>query len=61
MERKSHQKKETLLPTSLMEDIEFDELDKELQLKQIQENNEPTLKSIYILFNYNFNLNNRQS
>ena len=61
MERKPHQKKETLLPTSLMEDIEFDELDKELQLKQIQENNEPTLKSIYILFNYNFNLNNRQS
>lgn len=50
MERKSRQKKEVLLPTSLMEDIECDELDKELQLIQINENNEPKIKSIYILF-----------
>ena len=35
MERKPRQKKEVLLPTSLMEDIECDELDKELQLIQI--------------------------
>ena len=39
MERKPRQKKEVLLPTSLMEDIECDELDKELQLIQINENN----------------------
>jgi hypothetical protein len=50
MERKPSQKKEVLLPTSLMEDIECDELDKELQLIQINENNEPKIKSIYILF-----------
>ena len=50
MERKLRQKKEVLLPTSLMEDIECDELDKELQLIQINENNEPKIKSIYILF-----------
>jgi hypothetical protein len=50
MERKPRQKKEVLLPTSLMEDIECDELDKELQLIQINENNEPKIKSIYILF-----------
>ena len=50
MERKPPQKKEVLLPTSLMEDIECDELDKELQLIQINENNEPKIKSIYILF-----------
>ena len=50
MERKPRQKKEILLPTSLMEDIECDELDKELQLIQINENNEPKIKSIYILF-----------
>ena len=37
MERKPRQKKEVLLPTSLMEDIECDELDKELQLIQINE------------------------
>jgi hypothetical protein len=50
MERKPRQKKEVLLPTSLMDDIECDELDKELQLIQINENNEPKIKSIYILF-----------
>ena len=55
MERKPRQKKEVLLPTSLMEDIECDELDKELQLIQINENNEPKIKSIYILF-YFFHL-----
>ena len=31
-------KKELLLPSSLLNDIEFDELDKELQSKEVQEN-----------------------
>ena len=40
MEKKSKPKKETLLPTSLLNDIEYDELDKELQLSNIFENND---------------------
>jgi hypothetical protein len=32
MEKKSKAKKETLLPTSLLSDIEYDKLDMELQL-----------------------------
>ena len=31
-------KKELFLPSSLLNDIEFDELDKELQSKEVQEN-----------------------
>ena len=54
MERKPRQKKEMLLPSSLLEDIEYDELDKEMQSKQIQENNEPAIKGIFLLFNLNF-------
>ena len=50
MERKTHKKKEKLLPTSLLEDIEYDELDKEMQSKHIQENNESKINSISILF-----------
>ena len=48
MERKPLQKKEILLPTSLMEDIECDELDKELQSIQIGEKKQPIINSIYI-------------
>lgn len=33
-------KKELFLPSSLLNDIEFDELDKELQSKEDKENNE---------------------
>ena len=54
MERKPLQKKEMLLPSSLLEDIEYDELDKEMQSKQIQENNELATKGIFLLFNLNF-------
>ena len=54
MERKMHKKKEKLLPTSLLEDIEYDELDKEMQSKHIQENNAPTKEGISILINLNF-------
>lgn len=61
MERNRHKKKEILLPTSLVEDIECDELDKELQLIQIPENNENIIKSTYILFYNIFNINNRSS
>ena len=50
MQVESIQKKEILLPTSLLEDIEFDQLDKELQSIQIKENNDPEIKGIYILF-----------
>lgn len=32
--------KELFLPSSLLNDIEFDELDKELQSKEVKENNE---------------------
>ena len=59
MERKTHKKKEKLLPTSLLEDIEYDELDKEMQSKQIQENNAPAIKGIFLLFNLNFFYINR--
>ena len=54
MERKLHLNKEIeiLLPVSLLEDIECDELDKELQLMQIEEDKKPKIKSIYILFNF---------
>ena len=50
MKRKPRPKKEMLLPTSLIEDIEYDELDKEMQSKHIQENNESKINSISILF-----------
>ena len=40
MERKPRKKKEMLLPSSLLEDIENDELDKEMQSNHFQENNE---------------------
>ena len=48
MERKPRQKKEILLPTSLMEDIECDELDKEMRSIQMEEKKQPIIKSIYI-------------
>ena len=54
MERKPLQKKEMLLPSSLLEDIENDELDKKMQSKHIQENNAPTKEGISILINLNF-------
>ena len=54
MERKPRQKKEMLLPSSLLEDIEYDELDKEMQSKHIQENNAPTKEGISILINLIF-------
>ena len=41
MQVKESEKKETLLPTSLMKDIEYDQLDKKLQSIQIEENNDP--------------------
>ena len=50
MERKPRKKKEMLLPSSLLEDIENDELDKEMQSSHIQENNESKINSISILF-----------
>ena len=50
MKRKPRPKKEMLLPSSLIEDIEYDELDKEMQSKHIQENNESKINSISILF-----------
>ena len=59
MERKPRQKKEMLLPSSLLEDIEYDELDKEMQSKQIQENNEPAINGIFLLFNLIFFIKNR--
>lgn len=41
MERETQNfKKELFLPTSLLNDIEFDELDKELQSKEDKENKE---------------------
>ena len=56
MEKKSKPKKETLLPTSLLNDIEYDELDKELQLSNIFENNDFQKKCknnlYYLIFNY---------
>ena len=38
MERKTSEIKENLLPTSLLNDIEYDDLDKELQLMHISNN-----------------------
>ena len=38
MERKTPEIKENLLPTSLLNDIEYDDLDKELQLMHISNN-----------------------
>ena len=52
MERKRQEKKENLLPTSLMEDIECDELDKELQFIYNFEKKDSIKNSKYILFNY---------
>ena len=51
MERKLHQNEEIeiLLPTSLMEDIECDELDKNLQLIQFEEEKKSKIKSNYII------------
>jgi len=54
MERKKRQKKEQLLPTSLLEDMECDELDKEMQSNQIHQNKEPEIKGISLLFNLIF-------
>ena len=56
MERKPRKKKEMLLPSSLLEDIENDELDKEIQSNQIHQNNEPEIKGISLLFNFFVNL-----
>ena len=56
MERKKRQKKEKLLPTSLLEDMEYDELDKEMQSNQIHQNNEPEIKGISLIFNFFINL-----
>ena len=50
MEKKSKEKNEIFLPTSLMDDIEFDELDKELEFTPISEGNNSTNKSKRILF-----------
>lgn len=50
MERKKIKKNENFLPTSLMEDIECDELDKELQSIDNLESNDSEIKCIYILF-----------
>ena len=50
MEKKSKEKNQILLPTSLMDDIEFDELDKELEFSPISQGNDSTNKSNYILF-----------
>ena len=44
MQVKEFQKKEILLPTALMEDIEYDKLDKELQSMQIEENKDHKIK-----------------
>ena len=46
MERKPRKKKEMLLPSSLLEDIENDELDKEMQSNHFQENTESKIKGI---------------
>ena len=50
MEKKSKEKNQIFLPTSLLDDIEFDELDKELELSPISKGNNSTNKSNYILF-----------
>ena len=50
MEKKSKEKNEIFLPTSVMDDIEFDELDKELEFTPISEGNNSTNKSKRILF-----------
>ena len=53
MEKKSKEKNEIFLPTSLMDDIEFDELDKELEFTPVSEENNSTNKSKHILY-FNF-------
>ena len=42
MENETHIKKEMLLPSSLINDIEFDELDKELQIVEEKDKNGST-------------------
>ena len=42
MENETHIKKEMLLPSSLINDIEFDELDKELQIVEGKDKNGST-------------------
>ena len=54
MERKPPRKKENLLPTSLLEDIEYDELDKEMQLLHISDDNNKIKEGMYI-FKFIFN------
>jgi hypothetical protein len=48
MERKTPRKKENLLPRSLLEDIEYDELDKEMQLLHISDDNNKIKEGMYI-------------
>ena len=51
MEKKSKKKDETFLPTSLMDDIEYDQLDKELEFKPISEGDNVTSESKLYYFN----------
>lgn len=53
MEKKSKEKSEIFLPSSLMDDIDFDELDKELQFTSLSEVNNTTNQSNYLLY-FNF-------
>ena len=50
MEKKSKEKSEIFLPSSLMDDIDFDELDKELQFTSLSEVNNTSNQSNYLLF-----------
>jgi hypothetical protein len=50
MEKKSKEKNEIFLPRALMDDIDFDELDKELQFTSISEGTSATNQSNYLLF-----------
>ena len=62
MDKKSKEKSEILLPSFLMNDIEFDELDKELEFTSISEEKNSTNKSesilYFILFIFNLVTNN---
>ena len=55
MEKKSKKKDETFLPKSLMDDIEYDQLDKELEFQPISEGNNVTNESKLFYFKLIFN------
>ena len=50
MEKKSKEKNQIFLPKSLIDDIEYDELDKELEFTPISNGNNSTNKSNLILY-----------